>query len=148
MAFAVSTSASTPVPWPDGLAVAQVCITRATRRLSELLTFYRDGIGLPVLFQFDSGAGSAGAMLGLPGTSYHLEFIQVQDDENCGPPSRQNVLVLHIPDHDQLLKLASRLLAQGHAPVAPANPFWIGKATVFEDPDGWPLVLSHGAGLA
>ncbi|WP_213774646.1 VOC family protein [Bradyrhizobium sp. dw_78] len=127
--------------------MAQVCITRATRCLSKILAFYRDAVGLPVLFEFDSGSGTCGAMLGLPGTPYHLEFIQSPDGEDCTPPSRQNVLVLHIPDRDQVQKLASRLQALGHAPVAPANPFWIGKATVFEDPDGWPLVLNHGAGL-
>lgn len=36
-----------------------------------------------------------------------------------------------------------RLTERGHRPVAPANPYWArGGAILFEDPDGWLVVLT------
>jgi catechol 2,3-dioxygenase-like lactoylglutathione lyase family enzyme len=135
-----------PTPWPNGAAVSQVCFTRATRDLDALLGFYRDGLGLEVLYRFDDAAGPAGAMLGLPGRSHHLELLRA-DVADCAPPSKHNVMVLHLPERADVDALAARLLERGCMPVAPANPWWADKAVVFEDPDGWPVVLSHGSGL-
>jgi catechol-2,3-dioxygenase len=136
-----SDEASMP-PWPNGAAVSQVCFTRATCNLESLLAFYRDGLGLAVLFQFDGGA-----MLGLPGRGHHLELLRVGAGE-CSPPGRHNVMVLHIPGRADAEALAARLRARGCSPVAPANPYWAATALVFEDPDGWPVVINHGDGLA
>jgi catechol 2,3-dioxygenase-like lactoylglutathione lyase family enzyme len=137
---------TTSTPWPGGVAVAQVCFTRPTRDLARLLRFYRDAIGLPVLYQFGEAEDPAGAMLGLPGTPYHLELLKVPDAESA-PPSKHNVTVLHIPDREQRDALAARLRDHGFEPTQPANPWWLERGIVFEDPDGWPLVLSYGAGL-
>jgi catechol 2,3-dioxygenase-like lactoylglutathione lyase family enzyme len=133
--------------WPNGAAVAQVCITRPTADLARLLRFYRDGLGLPVLYQFGEESDPGGAMLGLPGTSHHLELLKAPGHDSR-PPSKHNVLVLHIPDLAQRDALAARLRAFGCTESAPANPWWEGRGLVFEDPDGWPVVLSHGAGLS
>lgn len=133
--------------WPSGARVHQVCFTRPTTDLDALLGFYRDGLGLPVLFQFASDDGAAaGAMLGLPGSSHHIELLKV-DQGPCSPPSKHNVMVLHLPQWEDVETLVARLQARGCQPVPPANPYWADKAVVFEDPDGWPVVLSHGAGL-
>jgi catechol 2,3-dioxygenase-like lactoylglutathione lyase family enzyme len=139
-------TATEPSRWPNGTVVSQVCFTRPTRDLKALLGFYRDGLGLELLYGFDDARGPAGAMLGLPGRGHHFELLRT-DDAVCAPPSKHHVLVLHLPAPADVERLAARLRARGLAPVAPANPWWNGKAVVFEDPDGWPVVLSHGAGL-
>jgi catechol 2,3-dioxygenase-like lactoylglutathione lyase family enzyme len=137
---------STDTPWPAGVAVSQVCFTRPTRSLAPLLRFYRDALGLQVLYQFGDEADPAGAMLGLPGTSHHIELLKVADAQSA-PPSRHNVLVLHMPERAQRDALAARLRAAGFEETKPANPWWLERGVVFDDPDGWPVVLSHGPGL-
>ena len=143
----MSAADPTAPPWPNGAAVSQVCFTRATRDLEPLLGFYRDGLGLEVLYRFDGPDGSpAGAMLGLPGRAHHLELLKVADAE-CAPPTKHDVMVLHLPRRVDVEALADRLRGRGFTPVQPANPWWADKAVVFEDPDGWPVVLSCGSGL-
>lgn len=136
---------STPAMWPNGTVVSQVCITRTARDLSALLGFYRDGLGLEVLYKFDDALGPAGAMVGLPGLSHYLELLRT--DDPVGPPNKHHVLVLHLPRRTDVDELAERLRRRGCVPVAPANPWWADKALAFEDPEGWPVLLSHGAGL-
>lgn len=135
----------TTTTWPGGAVVAQVCFTRPTRNLMPLLRFYRDALGLPVLYQFGDAEDPAGAMLGLPGTPYHLELLKVEGE--VAIPSKHSVTVLHVPNRDQRDALAGRLSSHGFQPTQPANPWWLDRGIVFEDPDGWSLVLSHGAGL-
>jgi hypothetical protein len=71
----MSSASPTAAVWPGGFAVAQVCIARPTARFDEMIAFYGDGLGLPVLFQFEAD-GAKGGMVGLPGSGHHLEFIQ------------------------------------------------------------------------
>ncbi len=125
--------------------MSQVCITRTTRDLDAVLDFYQGGVGLQVLYRFGGESGPAGAMLGLPGAGHHLELLRTADAS--GPPNKHHVLVLHMPERRDVDALAERLRRHGCAPVAPANPWWADKGVVFEDPDGWPVVLSHGDGL-
>ncbi|MDF2119372.1 VOC family protein [Roseiarcaceae bacterium H3SJ34-1] len=141
-------SALSEATWPGGFHVAQVCIARPTARFDEVIAFYRDGLGLPVLFQFDEG-GAKGGMVGLPGSGHHLEFIQPGDAAGLqfDVPNKLHALVLHMPDPAEVEALSERLRARGLSPVTPGNPYWIGRAIVYEDPDGWPIVLATGNGL-
>jgi hypothetical protein len=52
-----------------------------------------------------------------------------------------------MPDPAGVELVSQRLQARGLRPVAPGNPYWIGRAVVYEDPDGWPIVLAAGNGL-
>lgn len=136
------TTTSPADTWP----VAQICQTRATGRFDQLVDFYTDGLGLPVLYRFGS-PGGRGAMLGMPDARCHMELIEVADTQTA-PPSAHNVLVLHIPARERRDDIVARLVAGGASPVAPVNPWWIDKAIVFNDPDGWPVVLALGQGLS
>jgi catechol 2,3-dioxygenase-like lactoylglutathione lyase family enzyme len=135
--------------WPGAFAVAQVCIARPTARFDEVIAFYRDGLGLPVLSQFEAN-GAKGGMVGLPGNGHHLEFIQPANAAGAvfDVPNKLHALVLHIPEASDVELVSQRLQARGLKPVAPGNPYWIGRAAVYEDPDGWPIVLAAGNGLA
>ena|SRR2546426_11976224 len=88
--------------WPNDIAVAQVRIVRPTDRLEEVAAFYRDGLGLPVLNSFAGHSGYDGVFFGLPGRDYHLAFIRRPDNSPCPAPTRDNLLVLYIPDPAQL----------------------------------------------
>jgi catechol 2,3-dioxygenase-like lactoylglutathione lyase family enzyme len=131
----------------DGIAVAQVRIARPTDQLEEAVRFYREGLGLPELFRFADHDGYDGVMIGLPGRTYHLEFTHNRRGSPCPAPSRDNLLVLYIPDAKQLAFVRDRLERLGHRPVAPENPYWRGKSVTFEDPDGWRVVLCETSGI-
>lgn len=132
----------TSEPWPATLPVRCVRIARPTDQLDEVVSFYRDGLGLHELDRFAGHAGYRGVMLGLPGMQYHLEFTQ-HDDGSPGPaPSRENLLVLYFDDLTQVDRIVTRLARLGHLPVEAENPYWTenGAVTV-EDPDRWRVVL-------
>jgi catechol 2,3-dioxygenase-like lactoylglutathione lyase family enzyme len=133
--------------WPEGVGVAALRIARPTDRLEEVVAFYRDSLGLPVLFSFQDHDGYDGVMLGLPGRACHLEFTRHREGSPGPAPSRDNLLVLYIPDRDDLARLRARLEGHGHRPVEPENPYWRDKSVTFEDPDGWRVVLCNTAGL-
>jgi len=136
--------------WPDEMPVAEVRVTRPTDRLEEVVRFYRDGIGLPAVDQFGGlgHLGYTGVILGLPGRRYHLEFTQHDEGSPCPAPTRDNLLVLYLPERDAIMPIVARLLALGYPPVEPENPYWAApRGWTFEDPDGWRVVLMNTAGI-
>lgn len=136
-----------PIRFPGDVDVAQVRIARPTDKLEALAAFYRDGLGLAELYRFTDHGGYDGVMFGLPGRAYHLEFTQRHAGSPCPAPSRDNLLVLYIPDARHLASLRDRMIRSGHEPVAPENPYWVDKGLTFEDPDGWRVVLCGARGI-
>lgn len=134
--------------WPDSLPVAQVRIARPTDKLQQLEQFYCAGLGLQKLGYFENHDGYDGMMLGLPGLTYHLEFTQHKDGSPCPAPSKDNLLVLYIPDQESIKSIAQRLNKMGYPEVEPENPYWkVKQAITIEDPDGWRIVLMPTAGI-
>jgi len=128
--------------WPDHLPALRVRIARPTDDLEALLAFYRDALGLPVLGGFRDHEGYDGAILGMPGREFQLEFTRHRDGSPCPAPTRDNLLVLYFQDRAELDRVAARLHAAGYPEVEPENPYWRGRAVTVEDPDGWRVVLS------
>jgi catechol 2,3-dioxygenase-like lactoylglutathione lyase family enzyme len=127
--------------------VVQVRVARPTDRLDEVVRFYRDAVGFVEVGSFGGHGGYDGVMLGLPGTDYHLEFTQHADGSPCPAPSRDNLLVLYLPDHEAWDAAVERLRSFGHEPVEPENAYWRERGRTFEDPDGCRLVLMNTAGI-
>ncbi len=132
-----------PEHWPSDLPVMRVRVARPTDRLEDVVAFYRDGIGLRVIDSFEGHAGYSGVMLGLPGTSYHLEFTHYDAGSDCLAPSKDNLLVLYLTQRDAMNRIVERLAAMGYPSVPPENPYWstVGSVTI-EDPDGWRVVFT------
>jgi hypothetical protein len=134
--------------WPDSLQVARVRIARPTDKLKELEHFYCKGLGLLKLGGFENHKGYDGIMIGLPGNAYHLEFTQHEEKSLCPAPSKDNLLVLYIPDQESIDKIAVRLQQMGYPEVVPENVYWKDKkAIMIEDPDGWRIVLMPTTGI-
>lgn len=129
--------------WP----VTQLRVARPTAQMPAVLRFYRDGLGLAVLATFTGHAGYSGVMLGLPGREVHLELTEHEHGSPCPAPTKDNLLVLYIPDRQALDALVARMTSAGYSPVSPENPYWLERGTTFEDPDGWRVVLMNTAGL-
>jgi catechol 2,3-dioxygenase-like lactoylglutathione lyase family enzyme len=130
--------------WPSHLPATQVRIARPTDRLDDVVAFYRDGLGLAEIGSFRGHAGYDGVMLGLPGVGYHLEFTRHENGSPGAAPSKENLLVLYLPEPGAV---AAQLESHGHMSVEAENPYWQAHSITFEDPDGWRVVLVRGAGL-
>lgn len=86
-------------------------------------------------------------MIGLPNVGYHLEFTAHVDGSPCPAPTRDNLLVLYIPNSETIRHITERLELMGYPEVEPENPYWAEQGITIEDPDGWRLVLMNTAGI-
>ena len=132
------------VSWQPELPVVRVRWARPTDKLDEVVTFYRDGLGLKELGHFEGHSGYDGVMLGLPGSDYHLEFTSHADGSPCPAPSIDNLLVLYLESEQAAAIVAGRLSDLGYPDVEPENPYWDGRSITVADPDGWRVVLDWG----
>ena len=133
-----------PLParvFPNGARVQRLRVARPTDQLEAVVRFYRGGLGLPVIGQFEDHAGYDGVMLGLPDAGVHLEFTRFQGGSPGAAPSIDNLLVLYVQDNSDLKLFEESFAAIGCAPVEPENPYWLGKSLTFQDPDGWRVVI-------
>jgi catechol 2,3-dioxygenase-like lactoylglutathione lyase family enzyme len=142
-----TTSPTGDIEFATNLHVAQVRIARPTDKLEEVVAFYREGLGLQEIGRFAEHAGYDGVMLGLPGRGYHLEFTRHAHGSPGAAPSRDNLLVLYVPDATERALLVERLDTLGAPRVEPENPYWRDKSVTFEDPDGWRVVICAVTGV-
>ncbi len=134
---------TSPAEWPHDLPVARVRVARPTDRLTEVVAFYRDTLGLPELARFTDHAGYDGVILGMPSVGYQLEFTAHIGGGPCPAPSDDNLLVLYFDARASLDAVCRRCRDAGIDPVAASNPYWTHlDAVTFEDPDGWRVVLA------
>lgn len=120
-------------------------IARPTDDLEALLAFYRDGLGLSLLFRFEDHDGFDGVMLGREGAPYHFEFTRVRGHLAGRAPSQDNLLVFYLPDVEEWKAAVKRMQDAGFAPVTSFNPYWDREGVTFEDPDGYRVVLQKAA---
>ncbi|MEW2456910.1 VOC family protein [Streptomyces albus] len=129
--------------WPGHLAVGAVRFARPSAQLDAVRAFYVDDLGLPVLAEWRGHAGYDGLVVGLPGTPVHMEITQHGDPPRIPAPHPENQLVLYLENQAAHDRAVAHLTARGHHPVPAANPYWPDHgATLFEDPDGWLVVLA------
>lgn len=120
-------------------------IARATDDLDALLPFYRDGLGLQVLYRFEDHDGFDGVMLGHPGSPHHLEFTRAHGHPAGRAPTADNLLVFYLPDRDRWRTAVERMREAGFEPVTSFNPYWDIHGVTFEDGDGYRVVLHNSA---
>lgn len=126
------------------MKAVQFRVARPTNRLKQIVRFYNEGIGLNILGQFENHEGYDGVMLGLPDKTYHLEFTQHINKPVLAEPTKENLLVLYYDKIEDYNKANDRLKSFGAMPVEPENPYWKGRSTTYEDPDGWRVILFNG----
>jgi catechol 2,3-dioxygenase-like lactoylglutathione lyase family enzyme len=115
----------------------QVRLARHTDRLAEVISFYRDGLGLHEIGRFEDHDGYDGVFLELPGTDTHLEFTR-GGHHGAPSPHPESLLVLYLGGPELVNEACNRLGAQ---PVEPANPYWKTHGVTLIDPDGFRVVL-------
>lgn len=118
-------------------------VARPTDNLDALLGFYRDGLGMSVLYEFTDHDGFDGVMLGWKGAPYHLEFTRAHGHQVGRAPTEDNLLVFYIPDAQEWEAAILRMRAAGFTPVPSFNPYWDRDGRTFEDPDGYRVVMQN-----
>ncbi|MFJ7755519.1 VOC family protein [Peribacillus muralis] len=135
------------IEWPSEMRVAQIRVARPTDQLEKVMSFYCEGLGLQKIGSFEGHDGYDGIMIGLPASNYHLEFTQHKDGSPCPAPTKDNLLVLYIPDSKTIGEITNRLKRLGYDSVSPENPYWEKSGVTIEDPDGWRVVLMNSPGI-
>lgn len=126
------------------MKATQVRIARPTDKMEALVHFYSEGLGLQVIGSFKDHAGYDGVMLGHPALSWHLEFTHHKNGSPCPAPSGDNLLVLYFETTAGYQEAVLKMKQAGAKETDPENPYWVGKSTSFEDPDGWGVILFNG----
>src|SRR5213076_177361 len=101
--------------WPPHLPVGALRVVLWSARYDQMVIFYRDTIGLPVLETFRDSYGLDGTILGLPGSPVHLEIVRLSDLPQTAPGRDQ--LVFYLPDVAAQERIKARLAAAGVHPV-------------------------------
>jgi catechol 2,3-dioxygenase-like lactoylglutathione lyase family enzyme len=125
------------------MAAPVLRVARPTDDLEPLIRFYRDGLGLEVLFRFQDHDGFDGVMLGLPDAPWHLEFTRRAGHAAGRAPTQDNLLVLYLPDRTAWDRVIRRMDDSGYVAVPSFNPYWDERGVTFEDPDGYRVVLQN-----
>jgi catechol 2,3-dioxygenase-like lactoylglutathione lyase family enzyme len=125
------------------LGLAHLRVARPTDDLAAVVRFYRDGLGLDVLYEFQDHEGFDGVMLGRKGAGFHLEFTRKAGHRAGKAPTEDNLLVFYLPDQQVWHKAVERLAQQGYQPVPAFNPYWDRHGKTFADPDGYRVVLQN-----
>jgi ribosomal protein S18 acetylase RimI-like enzyme len=112
-------------------------VARHTERLDEVVAFYRDGVGLPVIGEFRGHDGYDGVFFAVPGTGAHLELTS-GGNHPAPLPHPESLLVLYVGDEAAMRAILARVATPA---VAPANPYWAEHGVTVEDPDGFRVVL-------
>ena len=120
-------------------------VARPTNDLAVVVAFWRDAVGLHELGGFVGHAGVDGAMLGLPGAPWHLEFTRTHGEVVGRAPTRDHLLVLYFDDADRFAAAVARMESHGHRAVPSENPYWDRDGRTYEDPEGYRVVLHPGA---
>ena len=126
-------------------AVTTLRVARPSDDLEALLRFYRDGLGMEILYRFEDHDGFDGMMLGGKGMPWHLEFTRARGHKAGKAPTRDNLLIFYIPDAQAHAAAVARMRAAGFEPVPPFNPYWDADGVTFEDPDGYRIVIQRAA---
>jgi catechol 2,3-dioxygenase-like lactoylglutathione lyase family enzyme len=127
------------------VGLAHLRVARPTDDLAAVVRFYRDGLGLDVLYHFRDHDGFDGVMLGRNGGGYHLEFTHKAGHRAGKAPTEDNLLVFYLPDRAEWQQAIDRLEQHGYQPVPAFNPYWDRQGKTFADPDGYRVVIQHAA---
>ncbi len=121
-----------------------VRFARPTDRLGEVVTFWRDAVGLAELGGFVDHDGVDGVMLGPPGAAWHLEFTRTRGHHVGDAPTSDHLVVIYLDDEAAFAAAVSRIESHGHRAVPSQNPYWDRRGRTYVDPDGYRVVLQRG----
>jgi len=125
------------------MTLPKLRVARPTDNIEALLPFYRDGLGLDILYRFEGHDGFDGVMLGHSGAPYHFEFTRSHGHAAGRAPTQDNLLVFYLPDLAEWQAAIRRMEDAGFVAVPAFNAYWDRSGRTFEDPDGYRVVIQQ-----
>ena len=120
-------------------------IARPVSDIARSTTMYCVGLGLQVLSRFENHDGFDGVTLGRSDAQYHFEFTRCRLHVVAPTPSREDLIVLYVPDQDDWTQACRNMVVAGFSRVTSPNPYWEVRGRAFEDADGYRTVLERAA---
>ena len=115
--------------------------TRHSKNINRAIDFYGRVLGLKVLGELRNCKNYYSVFLGLPGESWHLEFI-ASDEGPANCPDENDLLVFYAESAGEFNIIKERFILNRVKRVEPKNPYWERNGITFEDPDGYRIVIS------
>jgi catechol 2,3-dioxygenase-like lactoylglutathione lyase family enzyme len=119
-------------------------IARPCRDLEVARRFWVDGLGLSTLWRSPPASQTEGGhellMVGWPGAAWHVELVQILENEMKPTPSEEDLLVLYV-DGQIDSALVESLVQAGGRRVSHSNEYWNKWGVTIADMDGYLLVL-------
>ncbi|MFF5701838.1 VOC family protein [Streptomyces sp. NPDC012794] len=117
-------------------------VARPSRDLAAAERFYKDGLGLTVLWRTTERVPGEHdlLMLGPAGGTWHFELTHDPDNPMEPTPTVDDLFVVYLGkpvDH----ALIDRLTEAGGTRLPAHNPYWDEHGVTVADPDGYRLVL-------
>ena len=116
-------------------------IARHTKDLKPLIEFYSNILGLEILGQFNDHDNYNGVFIGEKSSDWHLEFT-TSDDTLIHNPGEDDLLVFYPTSVDEYNAIKQRFAANNVKEEVAKNPYWRKNGIVFNDPDGFKIVIA------
>lgn len=126
--------------WDD---INSLRIARPVTDLNKSIRMYCNGLVLDVIASFEDHHGFGGAILGKDGLPYHFEMTFCKTHPITPSPTKEDFLVLYVPNFDKWHDRCNLLLEFGFIIVNPFNPYWDKVGKTFQDHDGYRIVLQN-----
>ena len=124
---------------------AHLRIARPVRDLEKSVQMYCKGFGLVEVGRFADHEGFDGVMLGMAGSNYHFEFTFCRGHPIAPAPTAEDLIVFYLPDNSDWEGACRSALDAGFVEVKSFNPYWDQQGRIFEDHDGYRVVLQRAA---
>ncbi|KLT70422.1 VOC family protein [Flavobacterium sp. ABG] len=116
-------------------------VARHTDNLERIEHFYVNILGFERLGGFQNHNNYDGVFIGKAGLDWHFEFTQSETKAEH-VFDEDDVIVLYPETIIAYIELTNRLLNHNISSITASNPFWNENGKMFQDPDGYRIVIS------
>ncbi|WP_166924298.1 VOC family protein [Flavobacterium poyangense] len=116
-------------------------VARHTDNLEKIEHFYVNILGFERLGGFQNHNKYDGVFIGKAGLDWHFEFTQ-SETKAKHVFDEDDVIVLYPERIIDYIELTDKLLNNGISTIKASNPFWNENGKMYQDPDGYRIVIS------
>jgi len=116
-------------------------VARHTSQLPEIVSFYKNIIGLQELASFNDHEGYNGVFLGLAGLGWHLEFTTSESVPER-TSDEDDFLVFYVDTKADQDAIRNKCIEAGVPILTVKNPYWNKDRLVISDPDEIKLIIA------
>jgi catechol 2,3-dioxygenase-like lactoylglutathione lyase family enzyme len=116
-------------------------VARHTNDLERIENFYVDILGFERLGGFQKHNNYDGVFIGKSGLDWHFEFTQ-SESKAKHTFDEEDVIVLYPKTISDYNELENKLIRNNISIITAINPYWNQNGKMFQDPDGYRIVIS------